>query len=71
MDVKERFDNYSAEKKITEHANLKVFRGFAKIKIDSYATAIECDRRWYEARLISVYEKNDQLVTELAGHSPC
>ncbi|HOY70101.1 MAG TPA: hypothetical protein PL131_05475 [Methylotenera sp.] len=71
MKQKKQFDNYTLEEKHANHLNLKTFRGAAQLKIDRYTTAIECDSRWYSARLISLHKKRHQSLAEFQGNLPC
>ena len=70
IDEKIILDNFSAEQ-LSEIQKIKTFRGFARIKINGYKTAIDCDSRWYNARLISVKQKRKQRFGSTSGNLPC
>ena len=69
MNVKSKVDNYS-EQQLSEIQNLKTFRGFVRIKIGNYETAIECDSRWYRARLSSIEQKDKQKFVNASSQLP-
>ena len=71
MNLKRKFDKYSLEERFSESKNINFFRGFGRIKIDNYTTAIECDSRVYSARLVTVERTNNQLVVNSSGNLPC
>jgi hypothetical protein len=71
MNVKEEFDNYTEEQIESEAQSFKPFRGLARIRIDSYETAIDCDSRWYNARLVRVEQTSNQMVVSNSGNLPC
>lgn len=66
-----KFDQYTQEQKTTWLQNFMPFKGFARIKIANYSTAVDCDSRWYSARLLAVMHKSKELVDNYSGQSPC
>ena len=71
MKIKYEFDSYSLDERMSGNHTPKTFQGFKRIKIDGYTTAIECDTRWYSARLLSVEKINRHFAVSTDGHLPC
>ncbi len=59
------------EEEVMNGAQFKTYKGFAKVTIDRYKTAVECDSRWYKARLLSVEPLSIKLSAKNSGHLPC
>ena len=58
-------------KKLMGTKSFEPIKGTAKVTIGEYNTAIECDSRWYEARLLSVEPLNDNLSAYTLRQLPC
>jgi len=51
--------------------DILTFEGAATVTISDYRTGVDCDQRWYAARLVSVSKRLDVVAAQPAGKAGC